>query len=60
MTLHVWQLKPSYLCEVSWSNLVWLLSYACRIKQKGEGEEEEEDDDNGDDEGATQPVVLGV
>ena len=30
------------LCKVSWSNLVWLVSYVSRIK---EGEEEEGEDE---------------
>ena len=32
------------LYKVSWSNLVWLVSYACLIKEE-EGEEEEEGED---------------
>ena len=31
------------LCKVSWSNLVWLVSYACLIKEE-EGEEEEDEE----------------
>ena len=34
------------LCKVSWSNLVWLVSYVSRIKEE-EGEEEEEDEESG-------------
>ena len=29
------------LCKVSWSNFVWLVSYASRIKEGEEGEDEE-------------------
>ena len=31
------------LCKVSWSNLVWLVSYASRIKEEGEEEGEDEE-----------------
>ena len=30
------------LCKVSWSNLVWLVSYASRIKEEEEEGEDEE------------------
>ena len=29
------------LCKVSWSNLIWLVSYACLIKEEEEEEDEE-------------------
>ena len=35
------------LCKVSWSNLVWLVSYASRIKEEGEEEEQGEDEEFG-------------
>ena len=35
------------LCKVSWSNLVWLVSYASRIKEEGEEGEEGEDEEFG-------------
>ena len=41
MTLHAWQLKSTSV-QSSWSNLVWLMSYACRIKQEEEEGEEDE------------------
>ena len=34
------------LCKVSWSNLFWLVSYACLIREEEEGEEEEEEDED--------------
>ena len=36
------------LCKVSWSNLVWLVSYAGLIREEGGEEEEEDDSDNGE------------
>ena len=44
MTLHAWQLNLP-LRKVSWSNLVWLVSYECRIKQEEEEKEEEGEDE---------------
>ena len=41
MTLHVWQWYSTSMQ----SNLVWLVSYASRIKEEGEEEEEGEGED---------------
>ena len=51
MTLHILLLHRNLrLCKISSSGLVWLMSYACLIKEEEEEEKEEEEEEEGEEE----------